>query len=78
MEGELKIPMGQSGQNLGYMKAGDDSQDMLQAELQAFASAIVQNHPPPISGREGRDALAVALSVIEKSDKASEAFRTDG
>jgi predicted dehydrogenase len=72
MEGELSIPLGQSGQNLGYLKAGDTSRDMLQAELMAFAQAISENRPPPISGREGRNALAVALAVIEEGGRASE------
>ncbi len=74
MEGELTIPLGQSGQNLGYMKAGDSAHDMLEAELRAFADSIKTGQPPPVSGREGREALAVALAVVEISGKASESF----
>jgi predicted dehydrogenase len=77
LEGELPIPLGQSGKNIGYMKAGDASQDMLKTELTAFGNAILENKPAPISGRDGRDALAVALAVIEESAKASENFVID-
>lgn len=77
LEGEFSIPLGESGKNLGYMKAGDKTPDMLEMELKAFASAIIENLPPPISGREGREALAVALAVIEESHKGSESFVAD-
>jgi len=78
MEGEFSIPLGQSGKNLGYMKAGDSAHDMLEMELKAFAEAIIENRPSPITGREGREALAVALAVVEESNKASESFAADG
>ncbi|NMC44382.1 MAG: Gfo/Idh/MocA family oxidoreductase [candidate division Zixibacteria bacterium] len=70
-EDELAVPLGLSGRNLGYRKAGDKSQDMLQAELAAFVDAVRGNRPPAVTGREGRDALAVALAVIEQSRQAS-------
>jgi predicted dehydrogenase len=76
-DGELAIPLGNSGQNIGYMKTGDTSTDMLCAELESFAAAILEDRPPPISGGDGRDALAVALSVIEESHKGARAFVSD-
>jgi predicted dehydrogenase len=77
MEGELTIPLGDSGKSLGYMKVGDADYDMLEAELKAFAAAISQNKPVPVNGQAGRDSLAIALAVIEESGKASEAFVAD-
>jgi len=77
-DGEMAIPLGQSGRNLGYFKATNKATDMLQAELESFAAAIRENKSPAISGEEGRDALAVALAVVEESRKAAEAFRKNG
>jgi predicted dehydrogenase len=74
MDGESSIPLGSSGKNIGYMKAGDASVDMLGAELKAFAAAIREDRPVPITGHEGREALAVALAIIDESQKASKAL----
>lgn len=70
-EDELAVPLGLSGHSLGYRQTGDKSQDMLQAELTAFVDAVRGGRPPAITGREGREALAVALAVIEQSRQAS-------
>jgi predicted dehydrogenase len=77
-EGELAIPLGASGKNIGYVKSGESSQDMLQAELEAFASAIRDDRPVAVTGREARDALAVALDVIARSEQAAESVDADG
>ena len=77
-EGELAVPMGASGKSIGYRKAGDKSQDMLQAELTAFVEAIRGNRPVAVTGREGREALAVALAVIAESQPAAEVPKPDG
>lgn len=77
-DGEMAIPMGLSGKSIGYRKAGDPHPDMLCAELESFASAIRNNVEVPISGRDGRAALAVALAVIEESKKAAQALRNHG
>ncbi len=76
-EDELAVPLGLSGKNLGYRKAGDKGLDMLQAELTAFAAAIRGERPVAVSGREGRAALAVALAVIEQSQKARNQMQAD-
>jgi predicted dehydrogenase len=72
------VPLGLSGRNLGYRKAGDKSQDMLQAELAAFVDAVRGDRPPAVTGREGREALAVALAVIEQSRQASDRSEMNG
>lgn len=77
LNGEMAIPLGQSGKNIGYLKRGESSHDMLQAELTAFADAVRGRRPLPVTGEEARDALAVALAVIEKSKAASETIRID-
>lgn len=38
----------------------------LRAELAAFVQAVITKEPPPVSGAEGRHALALALQVSEK------------
>ena len=38
----------------------------LQAEITAFLKAISENEPPPVSGEDGRRALALAVGVLEK------------
>jgi predicted dehydrogenase len=76
--GEMAVPLGLSGRQLGYQKAGDPQLDMLRAELEAFAKAIGSGGPAPITGQDGREALAVALAVIEESRKAAELLAADG
>lgn len=71
-DGEMAIPLGQSGKSLGYFKATNKTTDMLQAELASFAAAIREDRPPAISGEDGRAALTVALAVVEESRKAAE------
>jgi predicted dehydrogenase len=38
-------------------------QDPLEAEIRAFVQAVQDRTPPPVSGRDGRDALALALRI---------------
>jgi len=71
-EGETAIPLGQSGKNIGYLKRGESSHDMLQAELTAFAEAVRGERAVPVTGEEAREALAVALAVIDKGQTALE------
>lgn len=78
LDGEIPIPLGESGRQIGYLKSGEPSRDMLQAELEAFAGAILGRRPVAVTGREAREALAVALSVIDKSATASAAAYTNG
>jgi len=78
LDGELSIPLGQSGMNIGYVKAGDSSRDMLQLELTAFADAVQGRRPVAVTGGEAREALAVALAVIDKSRQSAETFGADG
>lgn len=42
-----------------------DGAEPLRMELEAFRAAVLQEANPPVSGREGRDALHVALAIQE-------------
>lgn len=43
-----------------------DGREPLARELESFRDAIAEGAPPAVSGREGRDALAVTLTIQER------------
>lgn len=46
--------------------------DPLGEEIRAFTEAVINKTPPPVSGREGRNVLAVALRILEEIRNAQE------
>ncbi|MEW6687914.1 MAG: Gfo/Idh/MocA family oxidoreductase [Pseudomonadota bacterium] len=46
--------------------------DELQAQTEAFVSAVRSRAAPPVGGAEGREALALALQIVDLIDKRSE------
>ncbi len=44
-------------------------QDPLEEEVRAFVQAVANRTPPPVSGREGRDALELALRINAAIDQ---------
>ena len=48
--------------------------DPLEEEIRSFLDAVISRNPPLVSGKEGRDALALALLVAEKAKKSQEMF----
>ena len=46
-----------------------DGVEPLRAELESFAAAAQGTAPVAVTGREGRDALAVALEIIRRIDR---------
>jgi predicted dehydrogenase len=46
--------------------------DPLEEEIRAFIGAVTQKTAPPVTGREGREVLAVALRILEEIRKAQE------
>jgi predicted dehydrogenase len=44
-------------------------QDPLEEEIRAFVRAVTDRTPPAVSGREGRDALELALSINDAIDR---------
>lgn len=46
--------------------------DALEAEIRAFIQAVVQKTSPPVTGRDGRQVLEVALRILEEINKSQE------
>jgi predicted dehydrogenase len=46
--------------------------DPLEEEIRSFLDAVISRNPPPVSGKEGRDALELALLIAEKAKKSRE------
>ena len=46
--------------------------DPLEEEIRSFLDAVISRNPPPVSGKEGRDALQLALLIADKAKKARE------
>jgi predicted dehydrogenase len=46
--------------------------DPLEEEIRAFVAAVTNRTEPPVTGREGREVLAVALRILEEIGKARE------
>jgi hypothetical protein len=42
----------------------------LRLELEAFVRAVAGDGPPPVTGDDGREALAVALSIVHDIERA--------
>ena len=40
--------------------------DPLEEEIRSFIESVISRNPPPVTGREGRDALELALLIAEK------------
>jgi predicted dehydrogenase len=59
----MRIPLGDSGREIFYAKAGSSDSDMLRAELQAFLKSIHDNLQPPVAAEEAAEALRVAIEV---------------
>jgi predicted dehydrogenase len=49
-----------------------DKADALKSELEAFAYSVRSREVPAVTGRDGRNALGVALSIIDQIDKTTE------
>jgi predicted dehydrogenase len=59
----MKFPLGKSGKQVLYNKAGDTDEDMLQTELRSFLEAIKSGGQPKISLRDAAEALRVAVEI---------------
>ena len=71
-ESVLPIP-GVSFESQSFEKA-----DSLKSELEAFVHSVRSREVPVVSGRDGRNALGVALSIIDQIDKTTEDFLRKG
>ena len=65
---ELPIP-GMSLQQKSFEEA-----DSLESELEAFVRSVRNREAPVVSGRDGRDALRVALSIMDQIEETNKKF----
>ncbi|MCI5149966.1 MAG: gfo/Idh/MocA family oxidoreductase, partial [Candidatus Electrothrix sp. MAN1_4] len=66
VQGDIPLP--------DVSRHGFSDQDVLEMELREFIDNIRHRQKPTVSGREGRRALAVALSVISQIQENQEKF----
>jgi predicted dehydrogenase len=69
---QLPIP-GVSAEHMGFEKA-----DSLGSELGAFVQSVRNREVPLVSGKDGRNALRVALSIMDQIKKTNEDFLRRG
>jgi hypothetical protein len=55
-----------------------DKADALKSELEAFVHSVRNREAPAVSGRDGRNALGVALSIIDQIQETTEDFLRKG
>jgi predicted dehydrogenase len=49
--------------------------DALDDEIQSFINAVIERKKPEVTGRMGRDALSIALSIMEQIQRASDRLK---
>ncbi|UCD94341.1 MAG: Gfo/Idh/MocA family oxidoreductase, partial [Candidatus Zixiibacteriota bacterium] len=59
----MRIPLGKSGQDIMYRKAGSSDEDMLQLELTSFLHAIQNRTAPEVSAAAATEALRLAIEI---------------
>jgi hypothetical protein len=59
----MKIPLGDSGREIFYAKAGSKDGDMLESELKAFLASVKEGSAPTVRAEEATEALKVAIEV---------------
>lgn len=60
----MRVPLGKSGREILYNKAGAKDDDMLCRELTDFLHAIQNNRSPEVTGEEATEALRVANEIV--------------
>jgi predicted dehydrogenase len=53
----------------GYISLRGDGEEPLRLELEAFVKAVRRESPVAVSAEEGRQALAVALEIVERIER---------
>ena len=59
----MRIPLGKSGHEIIYSKAGSRDDDALADELRAFVQAVKEGGPPAVTAEEATEALRVASEI---------------
>lgn len=62
-KGGMRIPLGKSGHEIVYSKAGSKDDDMLSLELADFLRAVKSGGKPEVTARDGAEALRVAIEI---------------
>ncbi len=65
----LKIPINTGDGRTRHIlrqKTSPDKTEPLKAELATFARAVRGEAPPPVTGRDGREALRISLAVVDQ------------
>lgn len=68
----LKIPVNTGDgrpRHILRQKTAKDRTEPLKAELASFAGSVRDEHPPPVTGRDGLEALRISLAVIDQIDR---------
>jgi hypothetical protein len=63
---------------VSFERKSFDKADALKSELEAFVHSVKNREIPPVSGRDGRDALGVALKIIDQIQETTEDFLKKG
>jgi predicted dehydrogenase len=63
-----EIGIGDKKKRIVYQRPAVPEEQGLKSELEAFIRTIKGEHPPAVTGKEGKDALAVATRVLEQID----------
>jgi predicted dehydrogenase len=61
---------------MGIQKRSFDHGDALESELSAFVQSVRTRQKPSVSGQTGRDALHIALNIIEQIEKTAHRFKS--
>jgi len=59
----MRFPLGKSGKDIIYKKAGNKDEDMLGMELTDFLLAIKMDRPPEVTAESAVEALRVAIEI---------------
>lgn len=62
-EAGMRFPLGQSGKEVIYNKAGGEGEDMLCAELTSFLDAVKNRTSPEVSLTDAAEALRIAVEI---------------
>ena len=65
----IRVSPGASPPRLEFRRLGGEPSEPLRAELESFVRSVVTRQAPLVGGREGREALALALRVMESIER---------
>lgn len=64
-----EIGVGDRKKQIVYLRPDVPEEGGLRVELEAFVRTVAGQHPPAVTGQEGKEALAVAIQVLEQIQK---------